>query len=284
MSSFNLIADNQKIIAGKLAIFLCSAFIQVLFNTQATEAQSLDVAYVPTPYHIVEQMIDVANAGPGDYLIDLGSGDGRIVIAAAKRGAYGHGVDLDQKRIKEAVENAKKAGVSDRVIFIEENLYETDFSMATVITMYLFPDINIKLRPVLLEKLRPGTRVVSHDFSMDEWKADKQITLGNHKIYMWVIPAKVNGNWMWRVGNKNFIMTVRQDFQKIDVTLKSKNISLPVNNIYFSGDIISFSAFNPVNGLRYLYNGRVNGNNISGIIQIRNLGNTSVEKWEALLE
>lgn len=279
-----IIPVYRKIIAAKLAIFLWFAFIAILFLTHATEAQNLDVAYVPTPYHTVEQMLDVANAGPGDYLIDLGSGDGRIVIAAAKRGAYGHGVDLDPKRIKEAFANAKKAGVSDRVLFIEENLYETDFSMATVLTMYLFPDINIKLRPVLLEKLKPGTRLVSHDFSMDDWKADEQITLGNHKIYMWIVPAKANGTWIWKVDNKNFIMTVSQEFQKIEVNLKSDNIALPANNSYLSGDRISFSAFHPVTGTRYIFNGRVDGNNITGIIQIHTLVSKSAENWDAVLE
>ncbi len=248
------------------------------------KAQKLDVAYVPTPYAIAEKMLDVADVGEGDYVIDLGSGDGRIVIAAAKRGAFGHGVELDPKRIREAELNALKAGVSEKVLFIEENIYETDFSRANVITMYLFPTINIKLRPFLLEKQEPGTKIVSHDFSMDEWKPDKHIRIGDHSVYLWIIPARVDGNWMWKVGDDTFVMNVRQQFQEIDLNLSSGTVALPVNNVFLSGKRISFTAFNPVNSIQYLYSGNVKGNNIAGFVQVRNGKEKSVMPWNAVLE
>jgi ribosomal protein L11 methylase PrmA len=130
------------------------------------DAQELDVPYVSTPHSVVEEMLDVANVGTDDYVIDLGCGDGRIVIAAAERGAYGHGIDLDPERIREARKNAKAAGVQDKVMFLQEDLFKTDFSRANVITMYLLSSVNLKLRPILLERLEPGTKIVSHNFDM----------------------------------------------------------------------------------------------------------------------
>jgi hypothetical protein len=144
----------------------------VLGVTIAAGAAEPSVPYVPTPQEVVERMLEIAKVGPQDYLIDLGSGDGRIVVTAAKKlGARGFGVDLNPVRIKESTESAAKAGVSDRAAFQQRDLFETDLSDATVITMYLLPRVNLDLRPKLLE-LKPGTRLVSHDFSMDDWKAE----------------------------------------------------------------------------------------------------------------
>src|SRR5688572_8983234 len=135
------------------------------------------VPYVPTPQSVVDTMLETAKVGPRDYLIDLGSGDGRIVITAAKKhGARGFGVDLNPERIRESNENARKAGVTARVAFHQRDLFETDLGQATVITMYLLPRVNLELRPKLLE-LKPGTRVVSHDFSMDDWKPDVHVVM-----------------------------------------------------------------------------------------------------------
>ena len=188
----------------------------ILFLTEAN-AQKLDVAYVPTPDFVVEKMLDMADVGPGDYLIDLGCGDGRINIAAAKRGALGHGVDLDPKVLKIAREKAIKQGVADKVFFIEENIFDTDFSQATVIAMYLFPNINLKLRPKFLETLKPGTRIVSHDFAMDEWKPDKKFgRMENHAVLLWIVPAQVAGIWNWQSNGVKFKMEVKQKFQDIE--------------------------------------------------------------------
>jgi len=149
----------------------------------------LDVPYVPTPQDVVDKMLDLARVGKNDTLFDLGCGDGRIVVTAAKaRGARGTGIDIDPVRIAEATENAKKAGVSDRVKFRVGDLFKTDFSTATVVTLYLLPNINAKLRPQLWKQLKVGTRVVSHAFDMgSEWPAEKTVEVDGRTIYYWTV-------------------------------------------------------------------------------------------------
>ncbi len=256
----------------------------VLLITFEINAQHRDVPFVPTPHETVEEMLKLANVGSGDYVIDLGSGDGRIVIAAGKRGAFGHGIDIDPKRIGEARKNAAKAGVDDRVLFIEGNLFETDFSKATVITMYLLNSVNMKLRPHMLDKLKPGTRVVSYYFNMNDWEPDKQILVNNSDVYYWVIPAKVNGNWQWKIGSKEFTMNAIQEFQKIRLDLKTGNTTLEINNPSLSGDIIWFTADNPAIQTQYVYHGRVEDKKITGTVQIRTGENSSIESWTATMK
>ena len=153
--------------------------------------QGLDVPYVPTPPEVVQGMLKLADVKKGELVIDLGCGDGRIVVAAAKDfGARGIGYDLNPERIKEAKENAEKAGVSKQVQFIEKNLFEADIHEANVVTLYLLPSVNEKIRPRLLADLKPGTRVVSHAFDMGDWKPDKQIEINGRRVYFWVIPTK----------------------------------------------------------------------------------------------
>ena len=149
----------------------------------------LDVPYVPTPQQVVDKMLDLARVGKNDTLFDLGCGDGRIVVTAAKaRGARGTGIDIDPVRIAEATENAKKAGVSDRAKFRVGDLFKTDFSTATVVTLYLLPNINAKLRPQLWKQLKVGTRVVSHAFDMgSEWPAEKTVEVDGRTIYYWTV-------------------------------------------------------------------------------------------------
>jgi SAM-dependent methyltransferase len=150
---------------------------------------SLDVPYVPTRPEMVEQMLKLADVKKTDTVYDLGCGDGRIVIMAAEKfGARGVGVDLNPERIKEANENARKAGVAERVKFIEGNLFDADIHAATVVALYLLPDVNLKLRPKLLKDLKPGTRVVSHSFDMGDWKPDKQVQADHSTLYLWTIP------------------------------------------------------------------------------------------------
>lgn len=149
-----------------------------------------DVPYVPTPEGIVEAMLDLARVGPNDVVYDLGSGDGRIVIAAARRGARGVGIDIDPERIREANANAKKAGVTNKVKFIEGNLFDADIADATVVTMYLLTDVNLKLRPKLMAELKPGTRIVSQTFDMGEWEPEKTTEVGFTKVYYWTIPSQ----------------------------------------------------------------------------------------------
>ncbi|MDX1498497.1 MAG: 50S ribosomal protein L11 methyltransferase [Woeseiaceae bacterium] len=161
-------------------------------------AVELDVAYVETPPAGVAMMMDLAAVGPDDYVIDLGTGDGRIAIAAALRGARAKGVDIDPARVREAVANAEAAGVADRVEFIVEDLFDTDLSKATVVAMYLNEEVNLRLRPTLLAVLEPGTRVVSHNFGMGDWQPDRHVNFLNrsggnvflHDIYLWVVPTR----------------------------------------------------------------------------------------------
>ena len=151
-----------------------------------------DVPYVPTPQVVVDEMLKMANVGKDDVVYDLGCGDGRLVITAVKKyGARrGVGVDIDPQRIKESNENAQAAGVTDRVKFVEQDLFQTDFKDATVVTLYLLPEVNLRLRPRLLSELRPGTRIVSHAFDMGDWQPEKTAQVEGRTIYFWTVPAK----------------------------------------------------------------------------------------------
>lgn len=165
-------------------------------GTAAAPARELDVPYVPTHEAVVDEMLRMAEVKGGDVLYDLGSGDGRIPVTAARRfGTRGVGIDLNPERIKEANENARRAGVADKVRFIEGDLFATDFSEASVVTLYLLPDINLKLRPQLLKQLKPGTRVVSHNYDMGDWKPEQTKTVTtpdgvDHYVYFWRVPAQ----------------------------------------------------------------------------------------------
>ena len=154
-------------------------------------AQAPDVIYVPTPQDVVEEMLKLAHVKKGDVLDDLGSGDGRIAVTAAKKyGIRAVGIDIDPERIRAATENARKAGVSGLVQFRREDLFKADFGEATVVTLYLLPDLNVKLRPRLWQELRPGTRIVSHQFDMGDWKPEKQLELNGRTLYFWTIPGR----------------------------------------------------------------------------------------------
>jgi 2-polyprenyl-3-methyl-5-hydroxy-6-metoxy-1,4-benzoquinol methylase len=164
-----------------------------------TEQRQPDVPYVPTPNEVVAEMLKLANVKKGDVLYDLGSGDGRIVITAAQKfGTRGVGIDINPERVQEANENAQKAGVTDLVEFRQQDLFQTDISDATVVTLYLLPDINVKLRPQLFQQLKPGTRIVSHDFDMGEWKPERVVQVQGpnrqHTVYYWVVPEQVPAN------------------------------------------------------------------------------------------
>jgi predicted O-methyltransferase YrrM len=161
-----------------------------------TPQREPDVVYVPTPQEVVDQMLALAKVTKNDVLYDLGSGDGRIPITAAQKfGTRGFGIDINPERIKEANANAQKAGVTDRVKFLNQDLFTTDISQATVVTLYLLPQLNVKLRPQLFKQLKPGTRVVSHDFDMGEWKPDRVVqTQEGSTIYLWTIPKKIPAN------------------------------------------------------------------------------------------
>jgi SAM-dependent methyltransferase len=164
-----------------------------LFLTLAPAQDNLkvwDVPYVPTPDDVVASMLRLANVHKGDVVYDLGCGDGRIVIAAARLGARGVGVDINPDRIRDARLNAKQAGVEDSVTFIQEDLFKADIRQATVVTLYLLPSVNLKLRPRLWSELKPGTRIVSQSFDMGDWKAEKTDEVDGRPVYFWTIPAK----------------------------------------------------------------------------------------------
>jgi SAM-dependent methyltransferase len=176
----------------KTFIFVCTVLLaELLLGQNEATKPKLDVPYVPTPPEVVTAMLKLADVKPNDVIYDLGCGDGRIAIAAAKEfGAHAVGVDIDPKRISEAQENANSAGVADRVKFMQENLFGADVHDATVVTLYLLPSVNLQLKPKLLRDLKPGTRIVSHRFDMGDWKPDKETNLDGRRIYFWVVPAK----------------------------------------------------------------------------------------------
>src|SRR5688500_3949464 len=185
--------------------------------TCAAEDVKLDVIYVPTPEPVVDKMLELAKPKKGEILYDLGCGDGRIVVTAAKKyGVKGTGVDIDPERIAESNENAKNAGVTDQVKFIKGNLFEMDFKDANVIALYLLTDLNIKLRPKLLDTLKPGSRIVSHAFSMGDWEPEEEVTVepGGQTVYFWIIPAKVEGTWKTDNGS----LELKQQYQMVTGT------------------------------------------------------------------
>lgn len=213
-----------------------------------------DVVWVPTSQALVEKMLDIAKVTPKDYLIDLGSGDGRTVITAAKRGLKAHGIEYNPDMVALSQKNAAQAGVSDRATFTKADLFESDFSAASVITMFLLPSINEKLRPKILD-LKPGTRIVSNTFTMGDWRSDDTATVGEGctswcTALLWIVPAKVAG--VWQLGNQQ--LTLTQAYQMLEGTLGSANIS----GGRLTGNAITFT----VNGARY--NGTVDGKTMKG--------------------
>src|SRR5918996_72513 len=187
-----------------------------------------DVVWVPTPQELVEKMLDMGKVTPNDYVIDLGSGDGRTVITAAKRGARALGIEYNPDMVELSKRNAAKEGVGDKAQFMKADLFESDFSHATVITMFLLSSINMKLRPKILN-LKPGTRIVSNSFDMEQWKPDETATAEGCSnwctAYLWIVPAKANGTWKLPNGE----LTLKQTFQMISGTLKSGNVIAPIN-------------------------------------------------------
>jgi SAM-dependent methyltransferase len=233
-----------------------------------------DVVWVPTEQALTDKMLDLAKVTPQDYVIDLGSGDGRIPITAGRRGARALGIEYNPEMVALSKKNAVKAGVTGKVEFIEGDLFESDFSQATVITMFLLPDINLRLRPRILD-LKPGTRVVSNSFHMSEWQADKTINVapeegcnnGFCQAYLWIVPAKVEGTWNLPQGKLLFV----QRFQRVFGELQSGADASPVANGRLNGDQISFTIGNAE------YTGRVNGKTMQGTV--KSAGKTS--NWSA---
>ena len=230
-----------------------------------------DVVWVPTPQALVDKMLDMAKVTPQDYVIDLGSGDGRMVITAAKRGARALGIEYNPDLVELSKRNAAKEGVGENARFVQADLFESDFSQATVLAIFLLPEMLLKLRPTILD-LKPGTRVVSNTFTMDEWTADETITVGGDctnwcTALLWIVPAKVEGTWQFPQGE----LVLKQTFQVISGIFRSGGKTTTITDGRLRGDQISFSAAGAQ------YTGRVNGNTIEG--SVKSGGNSS--KWSA---
>ncbi len=255
--------------------------------------RGFDVPYVPTPPEVVDEMLRLADIKAGDLLYDLGCGDGRIVIAAAKRyGIKAVGIDIDPIRIAESNENAAKAGVGDKVRFIQQNLFEADFKDATVVTMYLLTSVNLRLRPKLLADLKPGTRLVSHSFDMGNWNPDKTSVIstsyGDHRnVHFWVVPANVTGRWEWDLAdgprNGHYTLQASQQFQALSGSGTAMDRPFTVDGGRLAGARVSFRLATEVDGktVTYLYEGKVQGHTIMGTV--RPAGDPKAEpvKWQA---
>ncbi len=266
-----------------LAVLVAGAFAQAQAQAQQqpppgqfqpTPGQAgKDVIWLPTSQTLVEKMLDIAKVTAQDTVFDLGSGDGRTVITAAKRGARAYGIEYNPDMVELSKRAAEAAGVSAKATFEKADLFETDFSKATVITMFLLPDINLKLRPKILD-LKPGTRIVSNSFTMGEWTADDTVTVSEDcttycTAYLWIVPAKAAGAWQSAQGE----VTLTQEFQLLTGSLKNGAASTPIAGGKLLGDQISFTV-----GAAQ-YKGRVNGSTIEGTVA----SNGKTDKWSATL-
>ena len=270
-------AARRLLLALFLAVVAAGAFAQA--QQQPPPGQFLpvpgqagkDVIWLPTAQALVDKMLDLGKVTAKDTVFDLGSGDGRTVITAAKRGARAYGIEYNPDMVELSKRAAAEAGVSEKATFEKADLFETDFSKATVITMFLLPDINLRLRPKILD-LKPGTRIVSNSFTMGEWTADETVTVTDDcttycTAYLWIVPAKAAGTWQSAQGE----LTLGQEFQMVTGTLKNGVAAMPIDGGKLLADQISFA----VGGTQY--KGRVNGNTIDGTVA----SNGRTEKWSA---
>ena len=269
----------------------------LLMAAGAAVAQDFgDTPYVQTPMNVVERMLQMAGVGSRDYVIDLGSGDGRMVLTAAKKyGARGFGVDLDRRLVDLANRTAAKTGVADRAVFYERDLYETDFSAATVMTIYLLPEVNLMVRPKLLATLKPGTRIVTHDYDMGEWQPDEQTVIDapdkpvgrdkKSKIFFWLIPANAAGKWRWELQLSGrsalFELSVAQNFQMLTASATLDGRALTVANARLAGEQISLELQDVAGSTRYEFSGRLVAHNISGGVRVTGASAQRQLEWEA---
>ena len=275
-----------------------SALLALSLPLQAQEGAG-DVVYVPTPQIVVEEMLRMANVGPRDFVIDLGSGDGRVVITAAKQfGARGFGVDLDTVLLKMSNENAQREGVSERATFIEQNLFETDLTQATVITSYLLPEMNEKLRPKILA-LKPGTRVVTHDYHMGEWYPDGHQMLivpektvghpGKSYLYMYIVPARIGGRWQSQINTGGQTATwnfeFKQRFQMFDGVASGGGQRYTLRTTKIDGDAVSFVFLTKAgdNSTRHEFRGTVKGDVMEGTMRLGQGARRTQAPWRAKL-
>lgn len=255
----------------KLSFTLTALFVTAIAPSAAALAR--DVPFVPTPEPVVREMLELADVGPDDLVYDLGSGDGRIVITAAKEyGARAVGVDIDPRRVAEGRANARRAGVEDRVRFIQGDLFDVDLRPATAVTLYLLPKVNLELRPKLLAELRPGTPVVSHAFNMGGWKPEAVRTVKNTTVYLWRVPARASGTWEYRIptpdgGTEAHRLEIAQRFDEIYGSLTIDGKRLDVVDGSVSGSVIQFGVARPLNGRTVMqrFKGKIIDRQIAGM-------------------
>ena len=240
----------------------------------------LAAPFVVTDARDVALMMRVADVGPGDYLVDLGSGDGRIVIAAAERGALAHGVEIDPALVLRAGARARAAGVADRTAFVEGDLFEADLSGATVLTLYLFPEAMLRLRPKVLETLAPGTRVLSNSFDFGEWKPDRHLeSASSGGLLLWIVPASVEGAWELRVDGRVLPLQLEQRFQEIAGTLAAGAAPSALEDPVLEGTRIRFAV--SAGEERWQFSGTVDGAAMSGFVQRREDDFAEPLRWTA---
>jgi hypothetical protein len=257
-------------------------------------SDSLDVPYVPTTMKVVRTILDLGSVGQNDFLIDLGSGDGRIVITAAKEyGARGFGVELNEDLVELSKKYAVAEGVEKKADFFIRDIFKTDIRAASIVTMYLLNEVNIELRPKLLAELKPGSRIISHDFHLGEWRPDKMVHLDIGKSYqddtllcLWIVPARVAGMWHWRLSlgeDQIFDLELNQSYQNINGVIKNRDYNLQIFDADLKGDQIQFSLFAEVDDrmIRHDYKGRVQGDTIVGSVALEGIVEKILLKWQA---
>jgi SAM-dependent methyltransferase len=243
------------------ATFLAAAPLLAQQYEPTVGQEGKDVIWVPTPEAVVAAMLDVAEAKLGDFLVDLGSGDGRIAIAAAKKGIRAMGIEYSPEMVQLSKELAEKQGLSGKVEFRQADIFESDFSQATIVTMYLLPQLNLKLRPKILD-MKPGTRIVAHAFDMGDWQPDRTEHVEERSVYLWIVPAKVEGTWASNEGE----LSLKQNFQKVEGTGKARDQELPISDGKLRGDRLTFNIKTD-NGTVYEFAGTVNGKSMTGTVK-----------------
>ncbi len=251
---------------AKCSVALVTALLA--FSAAAASDNELpSVGFTTTPYPVVDGMLELAGVGHDDYLIDLGSGDGRIVIAAAARGALAHGVEIEPELVALSYENAREAGVRERVRFLAEDFFDTELSMASVVTLYVLESTNIRLKPLLLEHLAPGSRVVSHRYRMGDWEPDATREIDFREVHQWTIPADFDGRWRWEVQGRRGTLQLQQRFQNVeDIRLELDEMMLEVKSARIEGEHLAIDAQDLQSGTSLVFRGRFQGGSIKGDI------------------
>jgi len=278
------------------------AGVSISWSAAYCQEPTPEVPFVPTPQEVVVEMLKMAGVTPNDLVYDLGCGDGRIVITAAKVfGARGVGVDNDPGLVRRSNENARQAGVTDRVKFLEQDLFKTDILEASVVTLYLLPELNLLLRPKLLQDLKPGSRIVAHEFDMGDWKPDcigkvPKVKLYYHPaipyekdtyFYYWVVPANVEGVWRWTLstasGNQDYTLHIAQKFQEIDGSVQAEGQAKRIEDAQLEGDRLSFnlSEDGGTGNVLMRFQGRIEGAAIVGRVEIEGGPSAGNYAWAA---